>query len=299
MSKINEYVKTLFFILLLIQISPTIVSKIKHTWIDSLEPSNKIGYLYIHGMIENSSSYSQHLNNFFKDNTIKGILLKIESSGGAAGSCQALAFDIENLKKEFPKPIITYVENTCTSGAYEIAAATDHIVATGSAIIGSIGTRIAPIFNIQPLLAKYDIECQEIVAGHYKNSVSPFNTITDAQKNMLKSVADNTYQQFAKEIAYKRHLQLNKLDQWGQGKIFNGQQAYDLKLVDALGSQTTAVNLLKKHIIPSDRKIEWVKIPSKSILAMFWDYEADDKPIVPTSLWNACYQVLSATIPLT
>lgn len=279
MSKFNEYIKTTFYIILIINIAPSTIRYIQHEWINNFEPCNKVGYLEISEPINNSSTYKKTLTHYFQDHTIKAILLKIESNGGTAGSCQALAFDIENLKKEFPKPIITYTENMCTSGAYQIAAATDHIVATGSTIIGSIGVTMMPIFNIQELLKEYKIFCQEISAGQFKNTLSPFNTLTDEQKTMLQTIADNTYQQLTKEIAHKRHLQLNKIDQWGQGKLFTGQQAYDLKLVDALGSKTTAVNLLKKNIIPSDRKISWIMPAVKNKLDMFlqsYDQDCDN-----------------------
>ncbi|MBP6869607.1 signal peptide peptidase SppA [Candidatus Babeliales bacterium] len=295
MSKINEYLKTALFILFIMQVGPSIISHVKHQWIDNLEPRNKIGYLCITDSINNSSSYRKILTSYFQNSSIKGILLKIESGGGAAGSCQALAFEIEMLKKEFPKPIITYTENMCASGAYEIAAATDYIVATGSAVIGSIGARIAPVFNVQELLKQYHVDCQEIAAGEFKNTLSPFNLITDEQKLMLQSLADNTYQQLTKEIAHKRHLQMNKLDQWGQGKLFTGQQAYDLKLVDALGSKTTAINLLKKNIIPSDRKIEWVTPPAKSKFEMLWgnsDEDGDDVTTNQTSIFDSFFTAL-------
>lgn len=291
MSKINDYLKTGLLILIIIQIAPSIISNMKLQWNNNLEARNKIGYMCINGSIENSSVYRKNLTDYFKDSSIKAILLKIESGGGAAGTCQALAFDIEQLKKEFPKPIITYTENMCTSGAYEIAAATDHIVATGSAVIGSIGARITPIFKIQEFLKQYHVNCEEIVAGSFKNSFSSFANTTEEQRAMLQSLADNTYQQLTKEIATKRHLQLNKIDQWGQGKVFTGQQAYDLKLVDALGSKTTAINLIKKNIIPSDRKIEWVMPPTKSSFSMLWNNfdDEEDFDLIETSIWDSFF----------
>jgi protease-4 len=293
MAKINDYLKTTIFVLIILQIAPSIISNIKHQWSNSLEPRNKIGYICISGPIESASSYRKNIIDYFKDTSIKAILLKIESSGGSAGSCQALAFDIENLKKEFPKPIVTYTENMCTSGAYEIAAATDHIVATGSAVIGSIGARITTIFKLQDFLKEHHISCEEITAGSFKNTFSSFTNVTDEQRAMLQSLADNTYQQLTKEIAHKRHLQLNKIEQWGCGKVFTGQQAYDLKLVDALGSKTTAINLIKKNIIPSDRKIEWVTAPIKSRFSMLWDNQDDENEnldVVETSLFRSFFQ---------
>ncbi|MBV8661180.1 MAG: S49 family peptidase [Candidatus Dependentiae bacterium] len=270
MFKINHYLKTILFTFLIIQIAPSIISNIKYYWNNNFEHRNKIGYITIIGSIENSSHYRSYLSEYFKDSSIKAILLKIESNGGAAGSCQALAFDIEQLKKEYPKPIITYTENICISGAYEIAAATDYIVATGSAIIGCIDAHIST--NLQNSLKS----CNEIASSSCKGSTNQSISTIDTQNGMLQSLVDNTYQQLSKEIAFKRHLQLNKIDQWGCGKLFTGQQAYDLKLVDAIGSIMTAINLITKNIIPSDRKIEWIKPPKKNSISKFFNNEENE-----------------------
>lgn len=243
MSKINEILKSFLLISIIIYLAPSIFIHIKKEWKQNIETHNKIGYLYIHGKISNASFYREQLSNYFKDSSIKAILLKIESDDAALGSCQAISYDIENFKKEYPKPIISYIENICTSGAYQIAAATDYIVATGSSTIGNIGKKNQTPLNIQQ--NKMDEE-----------KTVPTNQ--DEYNLMLENLAENTYQQLTKEIASKRHLQLHKIDQWGKGKIFTGQQAYDLKLIDAIGSKTTAINLIKKNIIPSDSKIEWV-----------------------------------------
>jgi protease-4 len=270
-SKINDFFKTIIFISIIIYIAPSVFFSIKKQWTYKLETHNKIGYLAINGNINNTSYYKKQLSNYFKDTSIKAILLKIESDGGAIGSCQALAYDIENLKKEYPKPIISYTENICISGAYQIAAATDYIVATGTAIIGNIGMPVAPAHSMHELIQN----CQGIEIESEKK-VDNLNPTIDETKTMLQNLSDNTYQQLTKEIASKRHLQLNKIDQWGQGKLFTGQQAYDLKLVDAIGSKTTAINLIKKNIIPSDRKIEWVTPSTKSFIEQLFDIDQEE-----------------------
>lgn len=240
MLKINNYLQGFVLLALLIYAVPRFIHNIKKQWTHKVEKHHKIGYLYIDNKIKSASFYRKHLTNYFKDSSMKAILIKIESDGGAAGSCQALAHEIEYLKKEYPKPIICYVENICTSGAYQVAAATDYIIATGSCIIGNIGMNVIP--NNDTLDANYEQ-----------------NKDMNQQLNMnIQKISENMYQQITKEIASKRHLQLNKIDQWGQGQLFTGQQAYDLKLVDAIGSKTTAINLLKKNIIPSDLAIEWI-----------------------------------------
>ena len=295
MAKINEYIKTGIFILVIFQIAPPILKNLEKQWKNNLEPRNKIGYINIDGAITNASFYRKHLTQYFQDFEIKAILLKIESPGGAAGSCQAIAHDIENLKKEFPKPIVTYTENMCASGGYQIAATTDHIVATGSAIVGSIGARIVPIFQFKELLAQWNIKCEEISSGKYKTALSSVSELTEDQKAMLQSISNDTYQQFIKDIASKRHLQLNKSEQWAEGKVFTGQQAYDLQLVDSIGSKTTAIKLIKKNIIPSDRDIEWITPPKKSKFESFFnsdDTESDDIDMTQTSWFDSFFGAL-------
>jgi len=267
MSKITDYTKAIFLIFICIQIIPKIASSIQKEWLYNLEVHNKIGYVLIDKNITNASFYRESIINSFKDPSIKAILLKIECNDGAAGSCQALAFDIENIKKQYPKPIIAYIENICTAGGYQIAAATDHIVSTGSAIIGGIGSKVVAPCKAQEILKEQNITCEEINSGSCKS----INSLTDEQRITLQQLSDNIYQQFAKEIASKRHLQLNKIDQWGCSKLFTGQQAYDLKLVDSIGSRTTAINLIKKNIIPSDRKIEWITYQPQSSFSRWWN----------------------------
>ncbi len=240
MTKIQNFLLSFILFSIFIIIAPQTWFYIKKQWHHQVTPTNQIGYLVINQTINNASFYRKHIVSFFKNPEIKAILIAIESSGGSLGSCQALAFDIENLKKEYPKPIITYVENICTSGAYQIAAATDHIVATGSALVGNIG-------------------------------------LQDTQLD--QNLSDNIYHQITKEIAFKRHLQLSKIEQWGQGKTFTGQQAYDLKLIDSLGSKTTAINLIKKNIIPSDKTIEWIIAPEKKALFDYGTTPTEDDDI--------------------
>lgn len=268
MQKTNNYLQSSVLLLFFIYMIPLLIHNIKKQWHYKLEKHHKIGYLSINEKINHTSFYKKHLSAYFKDTSIKAILITIESDGGTAGSCQALAYEIENLKKEYPKPIICYSENICTSGAYQVAAATDYIVATGACIIGNIG--IDSMSKISP-------ECL-----NNKTTESNKNNINE-QNIQIQKLSTNIYQQFTKEIASKRHLQLNKIDQWGQGQLFTGQQAYDLKLIDAIGSKTTAINLIKKNIIPSDRTIEWITPYEENKIEHFFNKFNDEDEDLDTN----------------
>lgn len=297
MSKFTDYLKSAFWILLLLQIAPPIIRNVSKSIFESVEPKNKVGLIVINTAIMSSSTSIKQLKKFFKDPEIKAILLKIDSPGGAAGSSEAISQEIIQLKKQYPKPIVTYCENMCASGAYYVAATTDHIVATSSAIIGSIGSKIRTQFKVPDLLAKYDIQTHSFSSGSYKNTLDPFVPMTDDQQKMLQNVVDDCYLQFANDICKYRHLNIHQKNVWGEGKIFTGNEALKLKLIDEVGNQSTALLYIKKHILHEDREIDLIKVPTPSRLErlMYPDQDEDDDDLqssIATSLWSSLINTL-------
>jgi protease-4 len=260
----NGYLKTAFFILVIINLAPPLIKNISRKLEQKTNPTNKVGHLVINEAIYSSTPYSKDLHAFFKNPDIKAVILKIDCPGGAAGSSQALMHEIERLKAKYPKPIVCYIENICASGGYYVAVATDHIVATGSAIVGSIGSKITTQFKVKNLLKKYDIETETIASGKYKSLLDPFSEITAEQRQSLQNISDDSYHQFVADIAQRRHLSIENSEAWAEGQIFTGKQAYDLHLVDKIGTFSSAIEFVKKHIIPSNRKIELVEVTPKN-----------------------------------
>src|SRR5579863_7880002 len=134
-----EFLKSIALIIVFANITPFLIKNLKSHYSYFLEPYTYIGILHIKGYVSDSSAYTKDLLTFFKDPLIKGIILKIDCFECAAGTSQAISNDIQQLKKEYPKPIITFVENSCVAGAYLIASASDYIIAPEHAIIGGIG----------------------------------------------------------------------------------------------------------------------------------------------------------------
>ncbi len=278
MTKLTEYLKNFFFIILILQFAPPVIKNLKKQWIDNLEPKNHVGLIVINQPIFSSNHYSKQLQKFFKDPEIKAILLKVDCGGGAAGTTQALAHEISQLKKQHPKPIVTYSENLCASGAYYIAAMTDHVVATGSSIIGNIGSKLTTQFKMKQLFQDYKVYPHTVSTGTYKDALDPFCDLTEEQQSMLQQLSDDTYQQFVKDIAKQRHLPIQHKDTWANGKIFTGNDALKQKLIDAVGNQSTATDYIKQNILHSDREIEFVKMPQPSAFQQwFKQYDEGDE----------------------
>lgn len=276
MSKILEYVKTAFWIMLLIQFIPPVYKTVSHLISSVVEPKNKVGYIVLNSVITSSTSINKQLKKFFKDPEIKAILIKMDCPGGAAGSCEAINQEIMELKKQYPKPIVTYCENICASGGYLISVATDYIITTSGALIGSIGSKISTQFKLQELLAKYDVKTHSFAGGAYKNSLDMFVPMNEDQQKMMQELVDTSYNEFAAIVAQQRHLNIAQKSVWADGKIFTGSEAVKLKLVDSFGNQSTAIALIKQRILHADREIELVKAPTPSRLMKILYPEKDE-----------------------
>jgi protease IV len=259
MAKLSTYLTNIFLIVVLLQIAPPILHNIKKQYTEMLTPQSKVAHLTITGVVYNSTNYIKYFKKYFKDQSIKAILLSIESPGAAAGSAEAIANEITLLKKEYPKPIVTLCENICTSGSYYVAVTTDYIISPPSALIGSIGTKIPYQFKLKEFLEQYKIKYVPINAGAYKDATDPFSELTPEQKDMLEGVAQDSYENFIEHVSKNRKkIALNNANEWGNGKIFTARQAHKIGLIDEIGSQTNAIDQIKKLAI-LEEKIEWVK----------------------------------------
>lgn len=299
MAKLSDYLKNIFFIIILLQIAPPILQNLKKQYFEVLEPKSKVGHITLSGVLSDSSYATKWLKKLFKEPSVKAILLKIESSGSAAGTGEAIANEIDILKKEYPKPIITLSENICTSGAYYIAVSTDYIIAPPSALVGSIGTTIANQFKVKNFLEQYKIQYESIKTGEYKDSTNPFVNPTPEQTAHLENITKDSYQNFIEHVAKNRKkLSLSKAPEWANGKLFTARQAIKMGLVDEIGSLSNAIIHLKK-VAMIEETIEWVKPsrPAKGLLSYFtgdWDGPDD---FTSSPLEGRIKNLLSLLIP--
>lgn len=258
MNQLLNTIKNIFIVLIILNIAPGLIVGIKDQYFAFLSPSTKIAQLSFDSLIESSEPYTKHLRSYFKDHEIKALFLKIESQGGTPGSCQSIFNEIQYLKKKYPKPIIVLTENVCASGAYYIACACDSIIASPSCLVGSIGVRFSTFFDTKGFLQSHHIQPHSITSGKYKGAMNPFETLTPEQQTMLQEVSNNTYEQFAHDVAITRKLSFAQKELWADGKIFTGQQALKLGLIDELGSYSAALE--KIHAVaPIEGEIQWIK----------------------------------------
>lgn len=290
-----DYLKNIFFFLIFLQFLPVMFDGLRKQYGQLIEPRTKVGVITINNVLSDSGFYTKQLTKYFKDPAIKAILIKMDSPGGAAGTGEAIYNEIISLKGDHKKPIVTLVENTCASGGYYIASASDYIIAPATSLIGSIGSTFHPtaFVHLGEFLAQYKIGYKPLAAGAYKNSIDPFTNATPEQEAMLQSLLNDSYDTFALAVAKSRKLSLNAKDTWANGKIFTGKQAKELGLIDEIGSAYNAIKVIKEKAI-IEGEIEWIKPPAPSQLSQF--FGSNNAPDDDSTLFSSCINNICAVV---
>jgi len=240
-----KYVKNIFFLLIVLQFAPVVFSGLKDIVEEAVSPKVHVGLINITGILADASFYERKIENFAKSSEIKGLILKINSPGGYPGTAQELFNELKKFKAK--KPIVVVVENMCTSAAYYIAACGDYIICNPSSMVGSVGV-LLELPNVKDLINSWKIKFNYIQSGTYKTAGSPLKDASAEELSYLQSLADDTYKQFISDVASSRKLSEKEFTTWANGKVFTGNQALKLKLVDKLGSFGDAVSEMKKRL---------------------------------------------------
>lgn len=174
------------------------------------------------------------------DGEIKAVLLRINSPGGSAPASQEVGEEIIKLR-ESGKIVVTSMGDMAASGGYWLAACTDKIYANPTTLTGSIGVYI-PYANWQELLQKVGIRQEKIKSGAHKDILSPDRQMTEEERLMLQAMVDDIYEQFIYVVATGRNLDEQQVRQLADGRIYTGNQAKELGLVDELGNMYDAAD---------------------------------------------------------
>ncbi|MFH2012959.1 MAG: signal peptide peptidase SppA [Pseudomonadota bacterium] len=201
---------------------------------------DKVAVININGIIKDSTTFIDQLIKFKKDKSVKAIVLRIDSPGGAVGPTQEIYEEVKKAKEK--KKVLVSMGSLTASGGYYIACAADKIIANPGTITGSIGV-IIEFGNIEELLKKIGFKSVIIKSGEHKDIMSPFRGMTDQEKIILSEVVDSVHNQFIEAVAEGRKLKKEEVAKIADGRIFSGEQAKALGLVDALGNLQDAISM--------------------------------------------------------
>ena len=226
--------------------------------LDGLEPGlgGQIAEIRVDGFIETRPEAVELIEAATKSKSVRAILLRIDSPGGAASGGESLFRALR--KASTDKPVVAVIDGLGASAAYMTAIAADHIVARESAITGSIGV-IFQYGHFEALLDKIGAEYEEVKSAPLKGEPSLFREPHPEAVEMLQGVVDDTYDWFVRLVAERRDLPLANARQLADGSIYTGGQALRLKLIDAIGDTEEArAWLASEKGIPKDLPVrQW------------------------------------------
>lgn len=205
----------------------------------SIERSaEKVGVVEITGAIIDSQSTVEAIKKFRQDETIKAIVVRIDSPGGGVGPSQEIYREIERTLAH--KKVIASMGAVAASGGYYVASAATGIVANRGTITGSIGV-IMNYTNFEEVLRKIGLYSVVIKSGEYKDIGSPVRPMAPAEKEYLEELTRKIHKQFISDIAQGRKMEVEKIGTIADGRIFTGEEAKNLGLVDRLGNLEDAI----------------------------------------------------------
>ena len=202
----------------------------------------RIALIRIQGPILDSQNTVGELEQYGEDPLVKAIVLRIDSPGGGVAPSQEIYNAVKRVRKDHHKTIVTSMGTVAASGGYYIAVASDRILANPGTLTGSIGV-IMQLANFEDLMEKIGVRNTVIKSGRYKDVGSPFRTMSDQDRQLLQSVMDDAHRQFIEAVAEGRSLDIADVEVLADGRIFTGQQAKDVLLVDELGDLQQAIKL--------------------------------------------------------
>jgi protease-4 len=197
-----------------------------------------VGLVEVKGVIIDSQETVKQLNAMRKNDNVRAVVLRIDSPGGVVGPSQEIYAEVKKLGAK--KKVVVSMGSLAASGGYYIAAPAALIMANPGTITGSIGV-LMKLSNVEGLMGKIGMKAFTLKTGKYKDAGSPVRPITDQDKAMLQAVIDSAHSQFVKAVAEGRRLPVEEIRKIADGRIFTGEQALALKLIDRIGTLQDAI----------------------------------------------------------
>ncbi len=205
---------------------------------------DKIALVELRGVIYDSRALVKQFKYYAEDRSIKAVVFRVDSPGGGVAASQEIYEQVRKVRKA-GKPVVVSMGSVAASGGYYVSCGADSIVANPGTTTGSIGV-ILEATNVAGLLKKLGVRVDVVKSGKFKDTGSPFRKMTDEEKAYLQRYIDNAYHQFVRVVSKERHIPESKVLKIADGRIFTGEQALKLGLVDKLGTYEDAIQLAAK-----------------------------------------------------
>lgn len=234
---------------------------------DKMGFSPYIAKVKISGPIYDAHDVLDQLKIVEDDDAAKGLLLVIDSPGGAVVPSERIYQAVRRIGAK--KPVAVSMQSLAASGGYMVAVAGQRIFAYDSTLTGSIGV-IMQSASVAGLLRKLGITPNVIKSGAYKDVGSPLREMSDKDRQYLQHMVMELRNQFVQLVAQSRKLPVAKVSSLADGRVFTGREAQRLGLVDAIGGENDAADWLKAQLkLPKDTEVKDISSTSDKFLKIF------------------------------
>lgn len=202
----------------------------------------------------NHSFFMEQLEQVKKDDSVKAIVLKVNSPGGGVVESAEIYDKIKEIQDETKKPMYVSMGATAASGGYYISAPAEKIFVNEETLTGSIGVIMESV-NYGELAKKYGVDFVTIKSGPYKDIMSPTREMTDDERDLLQGMLNESYESFVDIIEEGRGMSEKEVKKFADGRIMSGRQAVEIGLADDFGFEEDVIANLKKDYDLGDAEV--------------------------------------------
>jgi protease IV len=240
---------------------------------------DKIGVVDLDGVILDPNEIVGQLQRFADDDSIKAIIIHVNSPGGGVAASEEIYREVKRIRDEKKKLIVSSIETVGASGAYYVSSATNKIYADNGSVVGSIGV-IAEWVNYGDLMRWAKLKPELLKVGEFKDTGDPTRELTPAERVYMQGLIDNMYGQFVQAVADGRHVKVSDIKPIADGRVWTGEQALSLHLIDQIGDFRTAVEDTAKAVnISGEPVLVHPERDRQSLLDLLF---GDVSPYLPT-----------------
>ncbi|HUG38671.1 MAG TPA: signal peptide peptidase SppA [Candidatus Limnocylindrales bacterium] len=204
----------------------------------------RVAIVELEGVIMDADAIVRELREHQDNPSVRAVVVRVNSPGGVVAPTQEIVAAVQRVRKA-QKPVVASLSSVAASGGYYVATAADRIFANPGTLTGSIGV-VMQMVNVEGLLKKAGVDYVVVKAGRYKDVGNFSRAMTPEERRILQELLDDVYGQFVNAVAEGRNLDRETVLRFADGRIYSGQQAHRLKMVDELGGLEEAIEAAAK-----------------------------------------------------
>jgi protease-4 len=240
---------------------------------------DKIGVVDLDGVILDPNEVVDQLRRFSDDDSIKAIIIHVNSPGGGVAASEEIYREVKRIRDVKKKHIVSSIQTVGASGAYYVSSGTNKIYADSGSVVGSIGV-IAEWVNYGDLMRWAKLKPEVLTVGEFKDTGDPTREMTPAERAYMQGLIDNMYGQFVQAVADGRHVKVSDIKPIADGRVWTGEQALSMHLIDQIADFRSAVEDTAKSVgISGEPVLVHPEKDRQSLLDLLF---GDVSPYLPT-----------------